>query len=504
MKTLDERDWREAGGQMAERIRVQDWSRTPLGPREDWVSAHREAVKICLAAAHPVLLALGPELVVIYNDAFASRLGSDALGRSARELGAADGLEHVRAAARAGWCGDLFGSGTACSLTPLRDDAGAIVGVLAFGTTARPFLEQDPFRAAFDHVSLGMVVTDVEGRIVDHNRAFAAMSASDGDLRGRPFSAFVPPAHHAEARALEAQLAAGRLACGDVERPQLRQDGSWFWASVSTCVVADGAARFVSLVRDVTERKAADAERRALLERETTLRAAAEDADRRKDEFLAILAHELKNPLAPIALAVQLLKRKVDGTDRRHLEIVERQAKNLSRIVEDVLDVSRMTRGMLELRFEPIALGDVLDRALEAVRPVVDGRRHHLNVARPEAPVIAPVDPLRLEQILVNLVANAAKYTEPGGHIDVSLERDGARAVFRVQDDGMGIPEDLRPRIFELFEQGGRERGRAQGGLGIGLTVVRRLVEMHGGTVDVASGGTGKGSTFTVSLPLAP
>ncbi len=234
----------------------------------------------------------------------------------------------------------------------------------------------------------------------------------------------------------------------------------------------------------------------------------AKEAERRKDEFLAILAHELRNPLAAISLAVQVVRRKLpDHADPRQLDIIERQARALARMVDDLLDVSRIARGTVELQVERIDLSKVLARALDASRSVIESRKHTVSVETPPDAVLVEADPVRIEQIIVNLVTNAAKYTEPGGSISVALERarreHGGCAVLRISDNGIGIGPDLRPRLFQLYQQGRAGLSRSPGGLGIGLTLVRRLAELHGGTVDAASEGPGRGSTFTVQLPLA-
>jgi signal transduction histidine kinase/CheY-like chemotaxis protein len=236
-----------------------------------------------------------------------------------------------------------------------------------------------------------------------------------------------------------------------------------------------------------------------------SLRAAqrrAEAADRRKDEFLAILAHELRNPLAPISMGLELLRQPgVDAATREWTqEVMRRQVKHLARLVDDLLDVSRITRGKIELRKEVVELRSVVTNALETVRPLIDENRHELAVSLPEDPIALLVDPLRLAQVIGNLLSNAAKYTPPGGRIWLSVERSGDTAAIRVRDTGTGIAPEMLPRVFDLFAQA--QSPGAQGGLGIGLTLVKSLVEMSGGTVTAHSSGIGKGSEFVVRLPL--
>src|SRR5690606_6265562 len=227
------------------------------------------------------------------------------------------------------------------------------------------------------------------------------------------------------------------------------------------------------------------------------------EADRRKDEFLALLAHELRNPLAPISNAVQVLRFAAaeDPALQRATTIVERQVRHLSRLVDDLLDVSRIGHGRIELRREPVALAAIVAGALEASRPLVDERSHRLSVSLPPEPVHVFADPTRLEQVLQNLVNNAARYTPAGGHIAIVAEQVDGEAVLRVRDDGTGIPPDMLGRIFEPFTQLDRPLERSAGGLGMGLTLVRRLVELHGGRVEVHSDGIGRGSEFVVRMP---
>ena len=226
----------------------------------------------------------------------------------------------------------------------------------------------------------------------------------------------------------------------------------------------------------------------------------------RKDEFLAMLSHELRNPLASIHNAAWLLEkgRGCDDEARRAIQILRRQARHLSSLVDDLLDVSRITRGLVELKRERVDLIAVVNRALETAHPLFDEKRHKVSLSVPQDPVWVNGDPVRLEQVLVNLLNNAAKYTNAGGQISVSLKRRDASAEVHVRDNGIGLGPELLSRIFDLFQQDERGLARSEGGLGIGLTVVERLVEMHGGWVSVISEGDDKGSEFIVDLPLAP
>jgi signal transduction histidine kinase len=230
-----------------------------------------------------------------------------------------------------------------------------------------------------------------------------------------------------------------------------------------------------------------------------------EDADRRKDEFLAMLAHELRNPLAPIRNAVEIMNL-VDGLPpplRRARDVVDRQVEQVVRLVNDLLDVSRITRGKVELHKERVDLRAVVRQAVETSQPLIEAGRHQLALDLPDRPVVVHGDPFRLTQVTSNLLNNAAKYTDEGGRVCVRVGPDGRDAVVRVADTGIGIRPDDLPLVFDLFTQVGTPGHRSQGGLGIGLGLVKRLVEMHGGTVEARSEGLGHGSEFVVRLPLA-
>ena len=228
-------------------------------------------------------------------------------------------------------------------------------------------------------------------------------------------------------------------------------------------------------------------------------------ADRQKNDFLSMLAHELRNPLAPIRNASEVL-RMAGGDEPRVVwarEIISRQLGHLVRLVDDLLDVSRITQGKIRLRPERVDLAAVAAEAVEASRPLIDARPHRLDVDLPGEPVEVVGDPTRLAQVLANLLNNAAKYTDEGGHVRLAVAAEGGAAVARVRDTGIGISAEELPRVFDLFAQLDTALDRSQGGLGIGLTLVRRLVELHGGRVEVASEGPGRGSEFTVRVPLA-
>lgn len=228
------------------------------------------------------------------------------------------------------------------------------------------------------------------------------------------------------------------------------------------------------------------------------------NADRRKDEFLAMLAHELRNPLAPIRTASEVLARSLPPQDRGQaaVGIVKRQAIHLTRLVDDLLDVSRITQGRIQLRRRPLELASMVAQAMESVEPLVREKRHELTLTSSSRPLYVDGDSDRLVQCVANLLTNASKYTDAGGHIRVQMRSEHSRAIVSISDDGIGISTDLLPRIFDLFVQSDRSLDRSEGGLGIGLSVVQKIVEMHGGSVSAASPGPGRGATFEITLPL--
>ncbi len=259
----------------------------------------------------------------------------------------------------------------------------------------------------------------------------------------------------------------------------------------------------VLVTRDETERRAREDERATLLVREQAARTAAEEANRAKDEFLALLGHELRNPLAPIITALDLIDLRRTESPSREMDVIRRQVDHLARLVDDLLDVSRITRGQVELRLAATDLGAAVERALEMASPMLEQHGHHVT-SRVAPGLTVRADAARLAQVFSNLLTNAARYTPPGGHIDVHGAREADEIVVAVTDDGIGIEPELLPRIFDIFVQGGaRSRSRAVGGLGLGLALVKSLMALHGGGVTAESDGPGHGTRFVVRLPAA-
>jgi PAS domain S-box-containing protein len=284
------------------------------------------------------------------------------------------------------------------------------------------------------------------------------------------------------------------------DRWLVRHDGSKFWATGALVPLRDHEGRllgFGKILRNRTD----------LREQIETLRNQAESLyriNRRKDEFLSTLSHELRNPLAPISTAVAVMRQVLAGDARAAplLDTVDRQVRNLKRLVDDLMDHAGISAGKIELRRDRHSFQDLIHRAVEVARPNIQERRHRLEVLLPVGPILVHADADRMIQVFVNLLNNAAKYTDQGGTIWVKLTTEGDEAVAHVQDTGIGLPAEMLPRIFDLFTQVESSRSQAQGGLGIGLSLVKKLVALHGGSVQARSEGPGKGSVFSVRLPL--
>jgi PAS domain S-box-containing protein len=279
-----------------------------------------------------------------------------------------------------------------------------------------------------------------------------------------------------------------------VEHRIVRAPGDIIWVSAFGRYYYDAQGepvRFAGMNLDITERKRAQEELRA--------------ADKHKDEFLAVLAHELRNPLAPLRDSLRLFESSsiVDPTLNTARRIMQRQTSQMVRLIDDLLDVSRISRNRLELRKEITTVGEAIESAVETCRPALNAGGHRLNVQMPAEPLYVNADRVRLAQIFGNLLSNSAKYTHPGGDIGITVSKDAGEAAINVTDTGIGIASEDLTRVFEMFTQVGRESDHRVGGLGIGLALVSRLVQMHGGTVSASSAGPGEGSTFTVRLPLS-
>lgn len=341
-----------------------------------------------------------------------------------------------------------------------------------------------------DAMQQGAATISHEGLVLYCNRAFAAFfSHSQWDITGRSLMDFLP---FSQQQPFQELLLQSHEMCGSGELQLESSEGSirTIQAALTPLSMMEMSAICLVLT-DITEQK----QHRDL-----------QDSNRRKDEFLAMLAHELRNPLAPILNAVAILNHMMRGDDKLAYvsDIIERQTRHLSRLVDDLLDVSRISLGKVKLQKERIELATVMARAAEISTPLINARQHQLTIQMPPKNLLLEADATRLAQVISNLLTNAAKYTDQGGLIHLSAQLDGDDAIISVRDTGIGISADLLPRVFDLFTQGDRSLARSEGGLGVGLTLVRRLVELHGGCVKAASAGVGCGSEFTVRLPAIP
>ncbi|HVZ89654.1 MAG TPA: ATP-binding protein [Polyangia bacterium] len=338
------------------------------------------------------------------------------------------------------------------------------------------------------------------------NRAYTdAFGLSPGDLADRTVWDLVPAGVHRTRGELAVISAARPLATREVQVVTRAGARAWQqWRDRGFFDDRGAVVEYQAVGRDVTDRKLAEDERREL-EARRSVETALRDADRRKDEFLAMLGHELRNPLAPIGLALEILREAAPGSEEGAWarEAIGRQLGYMTRLLDDLLDISRITLGKIKVQLEPLDLRAVIANAVEATRPLIEASGHRLSVTVPDQPAVVHGDAVRLTQAVSNLMNNAAKYTEAGGHIEVALEGGAGGVRLSVRDNGIGLAADALERIFDLFSQIPAEMDRAQGGLGIGLTLARRLVELHGGTVEAHSDGPNRGSEIVVRLPAA-
>jgi len=388
-------------------------------------------------------------------------------------------------------------------ITRLLDDKGGLQGyckVTRDLTERRRHEEslresEERFRLLVGSVTdYAIFMIDPQGRIQSWNAGAARIKGyAPEEIIGRHFSVFYPPelvAADWPTHELALARAHGRY---EEEAWRMRKDGSRFWANVVITPVYDNSGAlhgYAKVTRDLTQRKQVEA---------------LEDAGRKMDEFMAMLAHELRNPLAPIRNAVQVMRMFRLGDPKLEWcrDVIDRQVEQLGRLVDDLLDVNRITTGKILVLKEPVALSDALDRAVESSMPLLNARSHRLELDVSDTPIRIEGDRMRLAQVFLNLLNNAAKYTPEGGVIRLSAAVEGGDAVVRITDNGVGIAPELLPRIFDLFVQGSRTLDRTEGGLGIGLALVREIVRLHGGIITAESAGNGRGSEFTVRLPLA-
>ena len=378
---------------------------------------------------------------------------------------------------------------------PLHDDDGRLVGAanVLIDITERKRAEEAQGRlvAIVESADDAIVGKDLNGIITDWNGgAERIFGYTAEEAVGRHVSMLIPPDRADEEQDILRRIRRGEY-ISHYETVRRRKDGDFIDVSLSVSPILDAQGKIIGaskIARDIADQK--------------RLEDALRDSDRRKDEFLAMLSHELRNPLATIRNSVQLLRMDPgDAMQRKVLGPLERQVGTLTRLVDDLMDVSRVTMGRVQLQRSDVPVNRVLRDAADTVRREMRDRNHSFNLDLPDSKLMINADAVRLEQVIVNLLTNAAKYTPDGGTIQLAAERDGDDAVLRVRDSGIGIEPELLPHVFALFSQGSTTLDRATGGLGIGLALVKYLVEMHGGSVTARSNGPGTGSEFIVRLP---
>ena len=397
------------------------------------------------------------------------------------------------------------------SAAPIRNEQGHVSGcVLIFrDVTAQRLIEREKANQLLTARLLASIVESsndaiisksLDGIIQSWNAAAERLFGFTSEQAiGRHISLVIPPDRLAEEEEIIASLREGKR-IEHYETERLRSDGQHIYVSLTISPIKDESGHVVGaskIVRDITDRKRAESD----LQR---LAADLSDADRRKNEFLATLAHELRNPLAPMNNMLEVLKRADGDTEilKQAHETIERQLGQMVRLVDDLLDLNRITHDRLELRRSEVELSSVIQQAVEVARPLVDAAGHELTVDLPAEPIYLNADRARLAQMFGNLLNNSSKYTRPNGTISLTAKRIDNDIAVTVKDNGAGIPHDKLDSIFDMFMQVDRTADRAQGGLGIGLTLVKRLAEMHGGSIEAKSAGEGQGSEFVVRLPV--
>jgi PAS domain S-box-containing protein len=513
-------------------FRQTDWATTALGPIDQWPQSLRIAASICLNSRFPMFVWWGPDLVNIYNDAYAPMLGKrhpQAMGRPARASWSdiwdvlAPQVDAVMLRGEATWnervllvmerSGFPEDTWFTWSYSPVYKEDGSIGGLFCAVTeeTARVAAEAERDRLVREAQDAARTLRTW----FDNAPGFIAL------LRGPEFvfemvnEAYYQLVGHRQVEGLpvfEALPEARGQGFEELLRGVMSSGQPFVGRAMKFVVQREpGAAptqTYVDLVyqpvRDATGAVAGIFAQGHDVSEQVRATEALKAADRRKDEFLATLAHELRNPLAPIRQAAGIAKSpKADAARQAWaLGVIERQVSHMALLLDDLLDVSRISRGRLELRLQAVDLRQVVDAAVETVRPAVDQKEHRLSISLPAPPLTFHADPVRLAQVISNLLSNAAKYTDRQGQIDLRGAVEGGEVVIRVRDNGIGLEPEAQGQIFEMFSQVSSALDRADGGLGIGLALSRGLVALHGGSIEVQSEGLGQGSEFVVRLPL--
>lgn len=520
------------GGEVGALMRAHDWSRSPLGSPDSWPQSLRAVVGLLLNSKFPMFLAWGAELGFLYNDAYAEILGakhpkalggrfqtiwseiwSDILPIIEQAMGG-QAVYHENLALTMNRTGHDEETWFTFSYSPVRDESGQVAGMFCACTETTEQVLAERHRAAeitrleqlFQQAPGIIAVLRGPNHIFDiANDAYMSL-VGRRDILGKPIREALPELYNQGFyEILDEVYETGKPYFGNEVPVMLQRQ--------SNCALEE---RFVNFIyqptrdhrgsitgifvegSDVTTTVTAH---RALRDSENELRA----ASRRKDEFLAMLAHELRNPLAPIATAAALLKLSSSDDERvrKSSDVITRQVEHMTELVDDLLDVSRVTRGLVALQEEILNISSLVNGAVEQVRPLIEAKKQSLTIQVPDTQWFVSGDKTRLIQVFSNILNNAAKYTPEHGHIALNVVADDAQVTIVVEDNGVGISSTLLPYIFNLFTQAERTPDRAQGGLGLGLSLVKSLLELQSGKVSAYSDGMGKGSRFTVWLPRA-
>lgn len=512
------------GGQMGAMMRAHDWSTSPLGHPRSWPQALRTTVGLMLNSKFPMFVAWGSELGFLYNDSYASILGEKhpaALGSRFHDIwreiwadihplivralkGEATYMDRLPLRMnRHGYDEDTW---FRFSYSPVRDEDGDVAGMfcacveMTGEVLAERYREQENQRlmTLFEQAPGILAVLRGPDHVFEITNDSYLQLIGRRELIGKPAREALPEvAGQGFFELLDQVFHSGQPFVGHAVPVRIQRE-------------AGGALeeRFVDFVYQPILGPKGDVEGIFVEGSDVTVRKRVEDelraASRQKDQFLAMLAHELRNPLAPITTAAQLLQRgSLDPVRIRHAsDIIARQAEHMTSLVNDLLDVSRVTRGLATIEKEELLVADIVNGAVEQVRPLLDARHHELTLDLTNQPLHVSGDRTRLVQVVSNILNNAAKYTPPGGRVDLRVRRDGDEALIAVCDNGQGIDPQVLPYIFDLFTQAERTPDRSQGGLGIGLALVKSLVALHGGRVAASSPGLNQGSEFSVRLPV--
>jgi signal transduction histidine kinase/CheY-like chemotaxis protein len=517
------------GGEMGERIRTYPWSASSLKAPQTWPQGLRTALRVLLTTQHPVFIFWGAEHICFYNDAYSRSLGPEkhpsTLGTPGREcwgeiwpiigpqidqvLHGGDATWHENQLVPITRHGQLQDVYWTYSFGPIdeRDAPNGVGGVLVLCTETtqqvlterRLAAETKSFAQLFEQApSFMAVLRGPEHRIELANPGYMRLIGHREVLGKRVIEALPESIAQGYLKLLDDVYSSGQAysASGSRYTVQVSPNGPvverYLDFVYQPITDADGSVSGIFVEGfDTTSRKLADM--------------ALQDANRRKDEFLAMLAHELRNPLAPIRNAAEILARTIPAEAETYavVNMIRRQTDQLTRLVDDLLDVSRISQGRIDLKHETLSVAALIEQAFETVGPLFHDKRQDVSLVPSYEPLYVIGDVTRLVQSLVNVLTNAAKYTDRGGTIRIQTRSSPDDVFIEVTDNGSGISAELMPQIFELFVQGDRTLDRSQGGLGIGLAVVKKLVEMHGGQVSARSEGLGWGSTFELRLPRA-